>query len=61
MYGIASPVRDASGRVVAALGLSGPRERFKATQMRGFAPLIVSAALQISERLGARESLPVWR
>lgn len=61
VYGIASPVRDASGRVVAALGLSGPRERFKATQMRVFGPLIVSAALQISERMGARESLLVWR
>lgn len=61
VYGVASPVSDVSGQVVAALGLSGPKERFKAAQVKAFVPLIVEAAAQISRRLGAREVLPVWR
>lgn len=61
VYGIASPVTDVSGSVVAALGLSGPKERFKAAQLKAFEPLIVKAAAQVSQSLGARNSLPVWR
>jgi len=61
VYGIASPVIDASGQVVAALGLSGPKDRFKPTQVKEFAPLVVEAAAQISKRMGARDALPVWR
>jgi IclR family KDG regulon transcriptional repressor len=59
--GVASPVTDASGGVVAALGLSGPKERFKAATIKEFAPLVVEAATQISERLGARFTVPLWR
>ncbi|MDA7416057.1 IclR family transcriptional regulator [Xenophilus arseniciresistens] len=59
--GVASPVVDASGHVVAALGLSGPKDRFKPAQVKAFAPLVVEAAARISRRLGAREALPVWR
>lgn len=61
VYGIASPVTDVSGQVVAALGLSGPKERFKPAQIKLFAPLIVEAAAQVSSGLGARNPLPVWR
>ncbi|MGO4391977.1 IclR family transcriptional regulator [Variovorax sp. M-6] len=61
VYGIASPVTDVSGNVVAALGLSGPKERFKPAQLKVFSPLIVEAAAQISKRLGARAALPAWR
>lgn len=59
--GIASPITDVSGQVIAALGLSGPKERFKAAQLKQFAPLIVEAAAQVSARLGARAALPIWR
>ncbi|MGB3067187.1 MAG: IclR family transcriptional regulator [Ottowia sp.] len=59
--GIASPVSDASGQVVAALGLSGPKERFKPAQIKAFAPLVVSAAARMSRQLGARTSLPALR
>ncbi|MBS0339197.1 MAG: IclR family transcriptional regulator [Proteobacteria bacterium] len=59
--GIASPVIDVSGQVVAALGLSGPKDRFKPAQVKEFAPLVVEAAAQISRRLGARDALPIWR
>ena len=61
VYGIASPVTDVSGSVVAAIGLSGPKERFKAAQVKAFAPLIVEAAAQVSLSLGAKNALPVWR
>lgn len=59
--GIASPVSDVSGQVVAALGLSGPKERFKAAQIKAFAPLIVDAAARVSRQLGARSPLPALR
>jgi len=59
--GIASPVSDVSGQVVAALGLSGPKERFKAAQIKTFAPLIVDAAARVSRQLGARSPLPALR
>lgn len=59
--GIASPVSDVSGQVVAALGLSGPKERFKAAQIKAFAPLIVDAAARVSRELGARSPLPALR
>src|SRR5690606_77919 len=61
VYGIASPVTDVSGSVVAAIGLSGPKERFKAAQIKVFAPLIVEAAAEVSRNLGAKQALPVWR
>lgn len=61
VYGIASPIRDVTGQVVAALGLSGPKERFKAAKLKEYAPMIVDAAAQVSERLGARKLIPVWR
>lgn len=61
VYGVAAPITDVSGRVVAGLGLSGPKERFKAPQIKQYAPLIVAAAAQVSKRLGARDSMPIWR
>lgn len=61
VYGIASPIRDVTGQVVAALGLSGPKERFKTTKLKEYAPMIVDAAAQVSERLGARRLIPAWR
>jgi len=61
VYGIASPVTDVSGQVVAALGLSGPKERFKLAQQKAFAPLIVEAASRVSRHMGARGALPAWR
>ncbi|MEP6556860.1 MAG: IclR family transcriptional regulator [Burkholderiales bacterium] len=61
VYGIAAPVTDVSGQVVAALGLSGPKERFKPLQIKAFAPLIVEAAAQVSKNLGAGAPRQLWR
>lgn len=61
VIGIASPIRDVSGQVVAGLGLSGPKDRFKPSKLKAYAPLIVEAAAQVSRSLGARSVLPIWR
>lgn len=50
---IAAPVRGAHGRVVAALGLSGPAERLKPARVKVLAPAVVAAAGKVSRLLGA--------
>jgi DNA-binding IclR family transcriptional regulator len=50
--GLASPIFDAGGAVVAAIGISGPVERLRRTLLRRFAPDVQAAANSISESLG---------
>lgn len=50
---IGAPVRDQSGRVVAAISVSGPRYRFGEEAMPKLAELVMRSAEQISARLGA--------
>lgn len=52
MRGIAAPIRDASGAVVAAVGLAGPVQRLTMKNLRSFIPLVVSTADGISVRIG---------
>lgn len=52
---IAAPVREHSGRVVAALGIAGPRRRFDERQMRRLAGTVVRAAAALSRNLGHLE------
>ena len=49
---VAAPVREASGRVVAAISVSGPVYRFDAARMAEVAPAVVAAAADLSRRLG---------
>ncbi|WP_151445375.1 IclR family transcriptional regulator [Lacisediminimonas profundi] len=51
VHGVAAPVRDATGNVIAAIGLSGPADRFKQAQRRIFAGLVVAAARAVSASL----------
>jgi DNA-binding IclR family transcriptional regulator len=51
--GIAAPIRDASGSVVAAVGLSGPSARINANGMRDLGVVVMRAAAGISRSLGA--------
>ncbi|NKC33425.1 IclR family transcriptional regulator [Falsiroseomonas selenitidurans] len=55
--GLAAPIRDATGAVVAAIGISGPAERLRPRRMRAMAPLVVQAAAAISRQLGAPAGL----
>lgn len=49
---IAAPVRDHSSRVVAALGIAGPRRRFEDEQLDGLVQIVVKAAGTLSRNLG---------
>jgi IclR family KDG regulon transcriptional repressor len=50
--GVAAPVFCHTGEAVAALGLSGPRERFARTRRRRLGELVVRAAEDVSEDIG---------
>lgn len=52
IYGVAAPVRDYTGKVVAALGVAGPAFRFGQGGIEAVAPEVVSAADEISRELG---------
>jgi DNA-binding IclR family transcriptional regulator len=54
MRSLAAPIRDAEGRVVAAVGIAGPMQRLSDEASARFAPLVVNTANVISARLGFR-------
>ena len=54
MRGIGAPIRDISGKVVAAVGLAGPIQRLTKKDLRGLAPQVIGTADAISARLGFR-------
>lgn len=54
--GVAAPIRDAEGEVVAAIGISGPRIRITAERVAPLAALVIEAAASISGRLGYRKA-----
>ncbi len=51
---MSAPVFDRSGRLCAALSVSGPRFRFTLARARGCAPALTAAARRISAALGWR-------
>lgn len=56
LHCVAAPVRDASGRVVAAISLSGPAQRLSRELVHGDgARAVCEAARRLSRALGARE------
>jgi IclR family transcriptional regulator, KDG regulon repressor len=54
MVGIAAPIRNDSGEVVAAVGIAGPIMRLAKKTVAGFVPHVIATADQISVRLGYR-------
>ena len=52
MRGIAAPIFDSSGAVVAAVGLAGPTQRFPKARVRQFITMVTTTAESISQRLG---------
>jgi IclR family transcriptional regulator, KDG regulon repressor len=50
--GVAAPIRDGRGSVIAAIGISGPVDRLKSRVVKQFAPAVVEVARSISSRLG---------
>ena len=56
MISVAAPIRDVSGRSVAAISVAGPTERLEPHELRLAQATVESAAL-ISRRLGYRGSI----
>ncbi len=52
LHCISAPVRDQTGRVTAALGIAGPRMRIEGARLTELIPLVVSAARELSRKLG---------
>ena len=50
----AAPVRDISGKVIAAVGLAGPTQRLTKKDLRAMAPEVVATGEAVSVRLGYR-------
>jgi DNA-binding IclR family transcriptional regulator len=57
MGGIAAPIRDYTGRVVASCGVAIPEFRMNADLINQFIPLVVNAANEISNLLGYTATL----
>lgn len=52
MRGIAAPIRDISGKVIAAISLAGPIQRLTKKDLRGFVSQVISTADAISACMG---------
>jgi IclR family transcriptional regulator, KDG regulon repressor len=54
VWGVAAPIRNVAGEVVAAIGVSGPESRFTKASLEDFKRLVCEAANAISVDLGYR-------
>jgi len=57
VWGIASPVLDARGSVIAAVGISGPAARFRKSGSGPWTEAVVAAANDISQALGGHQPM----
>lgn len=56
VWGIASPILDARGSIIAALGISGPAERFRKTVPGPWTQAVIAAATDVSHALTGHQS-----
>lgn len=54
MRGVAAPLRDITGNVIASIGIGGPSQRLTLRKLRGLAPVLLDSAQAISSQLGFR-------
>lgn len=59
VWGIAAPIMDARGAVIAAIGISGPAERFRKKNLKENATLLLAAAMDISQEMGGNPQFGV--
>ena len=52
VIGLAAPIFDASGHVIAALNVAGPTTRFTDARVEALAPQVIQLANQVSQSLG---------
>ena len=57
VWGIAAPVMDARGSVIAAVGISGPAGRFRKAVIGPWTEAVISAASDVSGALGGRQPM----
>jgi len=57
---IAAPIRNGEGRIVAAVGVAGPRLRIRKSEFPKLVPVVVEAGVRISERLGYGRHQPIY-
>lgn len=57
---VAAPIHNAEGRIVAAVGVAGPRIRIRKSQVTKLAPLVIAAADEISVRMGYVRRQPLY-
>ena len=57
---VAAPIFNAEGRMVAAVGVAGPRARIRKSQVSGIAQTVTEAASKISQRMGFIELQPIY-
>lgn len=58
--GLAAPIANRTGEVIAAVAISGPAERVKPATLRKFLLPLFVATRRISRSLGCRVNLPGW-
>jgi IclR family KDG regulon transcriptional repressor len=58
VWGLAAPVMDARGFVIAAVGISGPAARFRKSILPDWSAAVVATAAEISDALGGSRSTP---
>jgi DNA-binding IclR family transcriptional regulator len=56
--GVAAPIRDPSGRVIAAIGLSGPAERLRPSLFKTFAEPVIEAARGVAASFAGGAPVP---
>jgi DNA-binding IclR family transcriptional regulator len=58
VWGIAAPILDSCGYVIAAIGISGPASRFRDAVLATWSEAVVGTASEISDALGGRSNVP---
>jgi len=54
MRSVAAPIRDITGKAIAAVGLAGPIQRLTKKELRRLVPQVITTAAGISARMGYR-------
>ncbi len=57
---VAAPIYNAEARLVAAVGVAGPRVRIKKSLVPKLAPVVIEAADEISQRMGYVQRQPIY-
>jgi DNA-binding IclR family transcriptional regulator len=61
VHAVGAPIRDATGTVVASIGIVAPAGRLPASKVKAFAALAKEAAARISTSLGWSDARGRWR